>query len=311
MKIPLIYNIQRYSLQDGPGFRTTIFLKGCPLRCPWCHNPDSQDPEKQILLDMDKCTGCGACIQVCSNGACRQEGESIIFERSLCIKCGRCVEACPASAREMCGKEISEEEIVREAQKDEMFYQSSNGGVTIGGGDPLYFPEYTMDLAQRLKHEMLHVAIDTAAFCDWSYLDEVRRFADLFLIDLKTMDSDKYKNVIGANLAVVQKNIEMLADAGASVRVRIPVIPGFNDTEADFAAFSAYLGTIRNRLEGIDILPFHSYAAKKYRLSGKWDQYLFQETESLQPEDVKGLAICLKNAGFSMANSRLTIGGLT
>lgn len=308
---PLITNIQRYSVQDGPGIRTTIFLKGCPLRCPWCHNPETQDPEREINYDPEKCTGCGACVQVCPSGAARLEGAISVLDRELCTRCGRCVDACPAGAREWSGQAMTIEEIVREAQGDEMFFLSSGGGVTISGGDPLYFPRFTLELARRLQDEMLHVAVDTAAFCPWSYLDELRHYADLFLIDLKTMDGDKYRDVIRGSLPVVQQNLERLAAAGAAIRVRIPVIPGFNDSEADYDAFAAYLGTLKNRIAGVDILPFHSYAGKKYRLLGRWDAYQYRDTESLQPEDVRGLARKLKQAGFSPADNSLTVGGLT
>ncbi len=308
---PLISNIQRYSVQDGPGIRTTFFLKGCPLRCPWCHNPETQNPEREINYDPEKCTGCGTCVQVCPSGAARLEGAVSVLDRELCTRCGRCVDACPTGAREWVGQAMTIAEIVQEAKGDEMFFLSSDGGVTIGGGEPLFFPRFTLELARRFKDEMLHVAVDTAAFCQWAYLDELRHYADLFLIDLKTMDGDKYRDVIRGSLAVVQQNLERLAAAGATIRVRIPVIPGFNDSEADFDAFAAYLGTLKGRIAGVDVLPFHAYAGKKYKLLGRWEGYQYQETESLQPEDVNGLARRLKQAGFSPANSGLTIGGLT
>lgn len=310
-KIPLIYNIQRYSLQDGPGIRTTIFLKGCPLKCPWCHNPDSQDTKREILYDTQKCRACGACVQACPSGATRWEGPAVILDRKICSGCGQCVDICPVNAREWSGKEMVLEDIVRVAKEDEMFYMSSDGGVTISGGDPLYFPEFTTELARRLKEEMLHVTIDTAAFCHWSSLDGLRKYADLFLIDLKTMSSEKYRDVIGASLSIVKDNLEKLTDKGAAVRVRIPVIPGFNDREEDFIAFGAYLQRIGKRLQGVDILPFHAYADKKYKMLGRWEKYQFSKTESLQPEDLKGLAVILKQAGFSPADARLTIGGIT
>ncbi|PKM86308.1 MAG: benzylsuccinate synthase subunit delta [Firmicutes bacterium HGW-Firmicutes-12] len=307
----LITNIQRYSLQDGPGFRTTVFLKGCPLRCPWCHNPETQDSAREIQFDLEKCTACGACVQVCLTKAICRVGNNIIFNREVCSRCGLCIEVCSNSAREWSGQEMTIDEIVTEVKGDEMFYTSSGGGVTISGGDPLYFPQYTKELSRCLKEELLHVAVETAAFCKWSYLEELCQYTNLFLIDLKTMDSEKYRKVIGTSLEVVQQNIERLVDAGASIRVRVPVIPGFNDSEGDYEAIAAYLGKLRNRLKGVDILPFHSYAWKKYKLLGRWDCYQYKNTESLQPEDVIDLAKKLKEAGFTTANSSLTIGGLT
>ncbi|MBC7338242.1 MAG: glycyl-radical enzyme activating protein, partial [Firmicutes bacterium] len=209
------------------------------------------------------------------------------------------------------GQEMDLEEIVREACGDEMFFVSSEGGVTISGGEPTYFPDFTSRLAQRLKEELVHVAVDTAACCAWPCLDELRPHVDLFLVDLKTMDAQKYREVIRGSLPVVQQNIERLVAAGASVRVRIPVIPGFNDTEDDFQAFADYLGNFRGHLAGVDILPYHSYAGKKYKLLGRWEAYQYREVESLHPEDVVGLARRLKRAGFSPADSSLTIGGIT
>ncbi len=307
---PLIYNIQRYSIQDGPGTRTTIFLKGCPHKCPWCHNPDSQSAEKELLFDTEKCTGCGACVEVCPTGAAYRKGDEILLDRKICTNCGKCVEVCVPGAREMIGQETSIEEIIKTAKQDEMFFASSGGGITISGGDPMYFPEFTIELARRLKDEMLHVAVESAVGCQWKYLDELRNHVDLFLIDLKTLDETKYKEVIGGSLQVVMRNLESLLEAGASVRVRIPVIPGFNDSDADYDAFSSYLGALRSGLEGVDILPFHSYASKKWKISGKWDEYKYRETESLQPEEVLGLAKRLKEAGFSGKDSSLTIGGI-
>jgi pyruvate formate lyase activating enzyme len=311
-RMPVIYNIQRYALQDGPGFRTTVFVKGCPLRCPWCHNPETQNSEKELLFDREKCVSCGACAEVCPTGAAAVINGEIVQDNGKCILCGKCVETCAPGARTVCGMDMVMDDIVREAKKDELFFQSSDGGVTISGGDPLFFPEFTTELAKRLHDEMIHVAVDTAAFCKWEYLEGLLRYTDLFLVDLKTMDEQKYHDIIKASLPAVRRNLENLLEAGASVRVRIPVIPGFNDTEKDYDAFSEYLGFLRAKgLEGVDILPFHSYAGKKYKLSGRWENYKFKDTESLQAEDVKSLASRLKQKGFSGADSSLTIGALT
>jgi len=310
-KDPLIYNIQRYSLQDGPGSRTTVFVKGCPLKCPWCHNPDAQNPQKELLLDGEKCTACGECIKACPMGANRREGDSVILDRSLCAGCGRCVAACPAGAREVCGIAMSVEDIVTEAKKDELFFMESDGGVTISGGEPLYFPDFTLELAKRLKGEMIHLAVETAAFCRGSYLEALLGYVDLFLIDIKTLSAAKYSRVIGASLDQIRANIERLASAGATIRIRLPIIPDFNNTEADFDAYASYLGGLKDMVEGVDILPFHAYASKKYKLTGRWETYQYKAVESLETEKFRGLIHKLKNVGFSGSDSSLTVGGIT
>ena len=310
-RMPIIYNIQQYSLQDGPGSRTTIFVKGCTLCCPWCHNPETQKLEKELLYDADKCTGCGKCIEVCDENGIQAVEGVLLTDRKKCVLCGKCIGICVAGAREFSGKETTIDQVVSDVMRDEMFFLSSGGGVTISGGDPMLFPDFTEEVARRLHENMIHVCVDTAACGEYKYLENLMPYTDLFLIDLKSMDEKKYREVIGGSLSLVQENIEKLLDAGAEVRVRVPVIPGFNDSDEETDLFTEYLGGLLKRgLSGLDLLPFHSYASKKYRASDRWDMYQYKEAESLQAEDLKGFAMKLTKVGFSGKNSMLTIGGL-
>jgi len=312
IKIPLITNIQRYSLQDGPGIRTTIFVKGCPLRCPWCHNPETQKTLPEINYNVEKCIGCAKCAEVCPTGATYIEGEGtdsfLRFDRTKCTGCGKCVKVCLAGARELIGQSITMDEIVKEALADRLFFMNSGGGVTISGGDPLLFPQFTLELAKRFKKEMVHLAIETAAFCRWTDLEQLVEHVDLFLIDLKTMDAVKYKKHIHGDLNVILKNLENLLESKASVRVRLPIIPGFNDSFEDYEAMVNYLDQIRDKIESADILTFHSYGEKKYQLLGR-DDYEYRNVHSMTFKPIKPLVDMLTEVGFIPGVS-LTVGGL-
>ena len=310
---PLISNIQRYSLQDGPGFRTTIFLKGCPLRCPWCHNPDTHSIEAEICYYIEKCTGCGRCAEGCPTGATYTEvkgkGSILRYDRNKCSGCGKCAEACLSGARDIAGRKMPLKEIIREATADSMFFFNSGGGVTISGGEPMLFPDYTLELARLLKKEGLHVALETSAFGQWQHLERLLKYIDLFLIDIKTMDADKCKNVIKGDLKVILRNFEKLVEAGASVRARLPIIPGFNNSQSDYEAYTEYLSKFVEKIDAVDLLPFHSYGEKKYQLLGRMESYQFQNVHSLESKELKPFLIMLIEAGFVSGQS-LTVGGL-
>jgi len=309
---PLITNIQRYSLQDGPGIRTTVFLKGCPLRCPWCHNPEAQRTSPEVYYDAEKCIGCAKCAEHCPTGSTYLERDGLDFvlrfDREKCTGCGECVSVCLAGARELVGQSLTIDEIVKEAVADRLFFHNSGGGVTISGGDPLYFPQFTIELAKRLKNEYVHLALETAAFCQWTYLEQLVEYIDLFLIDLKTMDAEKYKKQIKGDLAVILKNLENLIAKKAPVRVRLPIIPGFNDSLSDYAAFVNYLGQLHGKIASVDILPFHCYGEKKHQFLGKED-YQYRGVPNLTYKPIKVLVDMLTEVGFIPGVS-LTVGGL-
>jgi pyruvate formate lyase activating enzyme len=219
----------------------------------------------------------------------------------------RCVDACLSGAREIVGLALSIDDIVREAVADRMFYKNSGGGVTISGGEPLFFPEFTLELSGRLKREEgVHLAIETSCFASWEKTEPLLRFIDLFIVDIKSLDSEKHKKVIGWSLETILKNIENLFQAGARVRIHLPIIPGFNDSLADYDAYNRYLARFSDKIDGVDILPYHCYGAGKYAYLGLGDSYQYKGVEDLKGKDVMPLAARLKEAGIAS----ITVGGL-
>lgn len=313
MKIPLVTEIQRFSLQDGPGFRTTIFLKGCPLKCPWCHNPETQKVTKEYYYNRDRCVSCGRCAAVCPTGSTTLvDGpgakKAINLDRNKCINCMRCVAVCLTESRESVGREMTLDEILNEVLSDEPFYRNSGGGVTISGGDPLFHPAFTLELARRIKERNVHVAIETSCFPkNWQVIEPLLPFVDLFIVDLKSLNAKKHGEVVGWPLRPILANIERLLRAKANVRIHIPVIPGFNDSPQDFEDYITYLTPHATQLEGVDILNYHVYGEGKYRSLGRESEYQYLGVEENPPEKVIPLAKGLKLAAGIKS---VTIGGL-
>lgn len=262
----LVLNIMRFSLHDGPGIRTTVFLKGCPLRCRWCHNPESQSREPELLYFEDRCIHCGDCVLACPQNALEQHlnlAPQLLHHPQLCRRCGECVEACPGAARQLLGRWMTVPEVLTEVLKDEVFYEESGGGITISGGEPLQQSDFVEALLAACKGQGLRTVLDTCGFADPAVLRRLSEHVDLFFYDLKLMNSEKHLRLTGVDNDLILKNLKMLAESGSAVAVRIPVLPGVNDDNENFDALSRFLSPLGIR--DIDLLPYHELGNDKYR----------------------------------------------
>ncbi len=274
----IVFNIQRYSIHDGPGIRTTVFLKGCPLRCFWCQNPESQDLNPQILLDRKKCTLCGNCIAICPTKAIRLSDEKLTIDRKACKGCGKCVEVCPNEARRLVGKYATVDEIMHHVLRDVKFYENSGGGVTLSGGEPTAQPRFVLAILKRCKEEGLHTALDTCGYAPWTTMKKLLDHVDLVLYDLKHMDPKKHYDATGKDNRLVLRNVTRIADH-KPLRIRVPLIPGFNDSPEDIRALARF---VKKELDSvpIDLLPYNKLGENKYDLLDKSYSPLQSQEES-------------------------------
>ena len=260
----IFFDIKHFAVHDGPGIRTTVFLKGCPLKCLWCHNPESIGKQSQLGFLEHKCTSCGSCVRACPSGAHTVDSDGKhIFDRSKCTLCGKCAMVCPGKVLTYYGKEAEVEEIVADVLKDKDFYIcSKNGGVTLSGGECLMQPDFCEALLKRFKEEDLHTAVDTCGFVSKTALDKVIPYADLFLYDLKAIDSDVHKKCTGQDNAIILDNLKYIDSLGKSIEIRYPYVPGFNDGEV--RKIGELLKGLSN-ITRVKVLPYHNYASTKYK----------------------------------------------
>ncbi|MBQ3126486.1 MAG: glycyl-radical enzyme activating protein [Clostridia bacterium] len=260
----IVFHIQRSSIHDGPGIRTTVFLKGCPLRCFWCHNPESLSPRPELLLYPDKCIGDGACIAACPQQLRTPEG----FLRENCLGCGKCAAVCYAGAIELAGETYTDDALFRQVQRDKPFYKST-GGVTFSGGEPLTQSEFVAAVAEKCKADGIHVAIDTALYVSREAIDRVLPYADLFLIDVKAATSALHREGTGVDNERILDNLRYITETGVKFWIRTPLIPGFNDSEEELAKIGALVRSLPQAPEKQELLPFHNLGEAKYRALGK------------------------------------------
>ena len=293
----LIFDIKRYAIHDGPGIRTTVFLKGCPLNCRWCHNPESWSPRPEQGVRMSRCIRCGRCVKACPNGALSMVDGRLHLDMAKCQLCGRCEDACVAGAREIIGKRMTVEQVMAQIEKDIVFYKQSSGGVTFSGGEPLMQTAFLTQLLKACKAKSIHTAVDTTCHADPAVIKEISADADLFLCDLKHTDSDKHKSLTGLGNELILKNIMLLASMGKKMILRIPVICGFNDDDENIRASVDFARRLQG-LERIDILPYNSGGVEKVgRLTGENGMLRYERPSD---EQIAAIAGKIRNAGFEV-----------
>jgi pyruvate formate lyase activating enzyme len=260
----VIFNIQHYSIHDGPGIRTTVFLKGCPLRCLWCQNPESQASRPEIFFDSERCQGCGICVQACPEGAIELYGGRSRTNRDLCRGTGKCAEVCPNEARNLMGRYVTAGEVFERVAADEVFYQRSGGGVTLSGGEPLAQPQFAISLLKLCKDAAIHTTLDTCGYASWATAKRVLEYVDLVLYDLKHMDPVEHEKHTGVSNDLILDNAKRIHhELSIPMLARIPLIPGYNDTAENIAATAQFIAT---ELDSIDVhlLPYHRMGETKY-----------------------------------------------
>ncbi len=269
-----VFNVQTYSIHDGPGIRVTVFVKGCPLRCRWCANPESNLARPQLMTYAAKCTACGRCVATCPQKAVSigtlHDKPCAITDRELCVECGACVDVCPCEAREIVGREKTVREVLEQVLKDKLFIDASGGGMTVSGGECLAHPDFTEALLYAAKEQGLHTAIESYSFASEAVFDQVLRYVDLALLDIKHMDSDIHRELTGVPNEQILSNIRhAVHDLKKNVTVRVPTIPGYNDSEENIRATARFVKEELGPDVGIHLLPYHRLGESKNESLGK------------------------------------------
>lgn len=267
-KMALIFDIKRYAINDGPGIRTTLFMKGCPLSCVWCHNPEGLSNRKQKLYTRKKCIGCRTCVEACPQKALTWTASGIVTDPSLCDLCGICAEVCPVRAMEISGTECSIDYLMKEIEKETVFMDRSEGGVTFCGGEPLQHPEMLLELLRRCGELGIHRAVDTTLFARPEIVREVMEHSELFLVDLKQMDTIKHKLYCGVPNELILLNLRMIAEVGHEFRIRIPLIEGINADEENIVRSAAFLSSLPWKHRTVNILLYHDIGKNKHEKLG-------------------------------------------
>jgi len=287
----LISAVQKYSTKDGPGIRSTVFFKGCPLGCLWCSNPELIRPLPDLLYSREKCARCGTCIQVCPQGALSfGEDGYILIDRVKCDGCGDCVEECPEGALELAGTFMTVDEVVEDLLKDRVFYETSGGGVTFSGGEPLWQSGFVAQVAKRMKTEGIHTALDTAGDVGWCRFEEVLPYIDLLLYDIKLFDNDQHRLFTGRDNDLILANAQLLAQQNVPMHIRLVMVPGINDSTDEIRARMEFVKELGDCVKQVDILPYHRYGAGKYpRLGLDYPLMDLPEHTDLQVEEIRSL----------------------
>jgi pyruvate formate lyase activating enzyme len=302
MVMGLIFDIERYAIHDGPGIRTTVFLKGCSLRCWWCHNPEGISSLRDLMYFEYKCIRCKTCVRVCPINAITFEGERININRSSCVKCGKCAENCPTGALKLVGREINVEELMKEIERDVLLYDLSGGGVTFSGGEPLCQPIFLEEALKQCKMRNIHTALDTSGYASPKVWESIIGHVDLFLYDLKLLDDEEHQKYTGVSNKKIKKNLITLVQKGRGkdVILRFPVIPGITDTEENINELLSFVSRLKGVNE-IDILPYHDISEKYDRLGMEYKMKVHtapsEEKLRYVKEKLEGIGLYVKIGG--------------
>lgn len=300
MQKTIITNIQKYSVHDGPGIRTTVFFKGCPLNCLWCHNPESQNPSPEIMFFKERCTLCGSCLKRCPQMAIEFVEGYPVTNESKCILCGKCSDFCPSNAIELVGKEITVKDLMKEILKDEAFYDESNGGVTFSGGEPLVHVDYLNNVLQTCKGRGIHTTIDTSGYASWEQFEKIIDNVDLFLFDIKHMSNEKHLKYTGVENIIILENLKKLSERGSNIYIRMPIIAGVNDDDENIDLSIDFISKLN--ITHVNLLPYHKIGMDKYRRLNM--EYKLTGLEKPSDEVIDKIAEKFKKAGI-----KIKIGG--
>lgn len=292
-----IFNIMKYSIHDGPGIRTTVFFKGCPLNCQWCHNPESQGFGQELMYRPDRCVGCGQCLEICPSGATISAEGELGFLRDKCLVCGECCTVCHAGVRELVAKTMSVSEVMTEIEKDLIFYDESGGGVTFSGGEALMQPEFLLEILKSCRKKEIHTVVETCGFVSLDSLQTISNYVDLFLYDIKLMDSGKHQEVTGVPNELILSNLRWLAEHHAKVIVRVAIIPGINDDDENLRQIGEFASSLKQVTE-IHCLPYHKAGVDKYQRIGL--MYRLLELQSPDNESMGEIVSKLERFGLKV-----------
>lgn len=298
----LIFDIKRYAINDGPGIRVVIFFKGCNLHCAWCHNPESISSKVEKMYAPAKCIKCGSCVAACPENAITLTPNGIVTNPDLCKICGKCAEVCPTKAIEMSGKVMTVPEIIDIIEKERIFFDQSGGGVTFSGGEPLIHSKMLFELLDECRKRKIHTAVDTAGNVSADIILEAAKKTDLFLYDLKMMDSDLHKKWVNTSNERILQNLKTISEAGAHIIIRIPLIGGVNDTIQNIEQTAKFISELAGEKKEVNLLPYHNIAQNKYMKLGKSDDF----EELLEPDKS---AIARAISKFDEYGVKATVGG--
>ena len=294
----LVFDIKKFAVHDGPGIRTTVFLKGCPLHCWWCHNPESIKREKELVLFENKCIGCGECFKVCPNKAHEllPDGNRV-YHKERCVLCGKCTDICYAEALVMEGKEMTVEEVMVELRKDIPFYENSNGGITLSGGEPMFQHEFSLAILKQCKAEGLHTAIDTSGQVSWRVYERILPYVDLALYDFKHIDPVAHKKYTGVSNYLILDNLVKMSEYDVPIEIRVPIIPGVNDAKKDIVSAAMFFSTLKN-ITWVELLPYHRLGESKYSRLG--EEYKLEGLQTPSKEHLNEIAEWIRSYGLEV-----------